>query len=65
MNNKFKLEKICINENLKLKILGLVIQTFGNVSIRIDTNHFCIKPSGIPAEELKINDIALLEVSNG
>ena len=57
--------KNCIKQNILLIKKDLVIQTFGNVSIRIDTNHFCIKPSGIPAEELKINDIPIIRISDG
>ena len=37
MKKNIKLEKKCIEENKKLINLGLAFQTFGNVSIKIDT----------------------------
>ena len=57
-----KLEKICIKENIKLSKFGLGDHSFGNVSIRIDKNHFYIKPSGYNVKKLKIGDCPLISI---
>ena len=65
MKSKKELEKNCINENIKLQNLGLVIQSFGNVSIRINNNHFFIKPSGINPKKLKNIDCPIIRIQDG
>lgn len=50
---------------MQLQALGLVIYTFGNVSA-VDRNAgvFAIKPSGVPYEVLKPQDIVILDYDN-
>ena len=59
-----KLEKICIKENIKLSKFGLQDHSFGNVSVRIDKNHFYIKPSGYNVKKLKIGDCPLISIQS-
>ena len=51
--------------NMELPSKGLVIYTFGNVSA-IDRNRgvIAIKPSGVPYEELKPDDIVIVDLEN-
>ena len=50
---------------MELPKLDLVIYTFGNVSAA-DQAHgvFAIKPSGVPYEQLKVDDIVILDFEN-
>lgn len=63
MNSKYKeLKRECYESNMQLDALGLVIYTFGNVSaVDRDNGVFAIKPSGVPYEELKADDIVILD----
>ena len=65
MKKNIKLDKKCIEQNKKLIDLGLAIQTFGNVSIKIDNNHFFIKPSGIDSKKLKNGDCPIIRINDG
>ncbi len=60
-----ELKKQCLEANLMLPNLGLVIQTFGNVSI-VDRKKRCfaIKPSGVPYADLKKQDIVIVDFDN-
>jgi len=60
-----KLKEDCLKSNLELKNQGLIIYTFGNVSI-VDRKHevFAIKPSGVPYEELKSEDMVIVDFDN-
>lgn len=50
---------------MELNALGLVIYTFGNVSaVDRDNGVFAIKPSGVPYEELRPEDIVILDFDN-
>lgn len=66
MNSKYKeLKRECYEANMQLDALGLVIYTFGNVSaVDRDNGVFAIKPSGVPYEELKADDIVILDYEN-
>ncbi|MCR5102409.1 MAG: class II aldolase/adducin family protein [Butyrivibrio sp.] len=44
----------------KLMDLGLLVRTWGNVSCKIDDNHFLITPSGIRYENLTVDKIVLV-----
>ena len=48
--------------NMQLPVLGLVLFTFGNVSV-VDRNKavFAIKPSGVPYATLKADDIVIVD----
>ncbi|MDH5825253.1 L-ribulose-5-phosphate 4-epimerase [Sphingobacterium faecium] len=48
--------------NMQLPKLGLVLFTFGNVSVSDrDKSVFAIKPSGVPYEELSPNDMVIVD----
>ena len=56
-----KLQQECLVANLQLPKLGLVLYTFGNVSCADrDLGVFAIKPSGVSYEELKAEDIVIV-----
>jgi len=66
MSSKFKaLKQECYDANMELNALGLVIYTFGNVST-VDRKNgvFAIKPSGVPYEILKPEDMVILDFEN-
>lgn len=61
----YLLKKECLDANLELNKQNLVIYTFGNVSVVDRKNKvFAIKPSGIPYETLKIEDIVIVDFNN-
>jgi L-ribulose-5-phosphate 4-epimerase len=64
--SQFKeLKENCYEANMELDALGLVIYTFGNVSaVDRDAGVFAIKPSGVPYEVLKPEDIVILDYDN-
>ena len=61
--SEFKtLKSDCYEANLELPRLGLVIYTFGNVSIADHSRGvFAIKPSGVPYEKLRPQDMVILD----
>ena len=60
------LKKICCEENLKLPELGLVLYTFGNVSIvDRELGVFAIKPSGVEYSNLTPDKIAVVSLETG
>ena len=66
MSSKYRaLKEECFEANIELNDLGLVIYTFGNVSA-VDRDHgvFAIKPSGVPYEKLKPEDMVVLDYDN-
>ncbi|MDA7778036.1 L-ribulose-5-phosphate 4-epimerase [Flavobacteriaceae bacterium] len=66
MNSKFKkLKQECYKANLELNSLGLVVYTFGNVSsVDREQKLFAIKPSGVPYEDLKAEDMVVVDFEN-
>jgi L-ribulose-5-phosphate 4-epimerase len=66
MSSKYKsLKEECYEANMELNALGLVIYTFGNVSaVDRDNAVFGIKPSGVPYETLKPEDIVIMDYDN-
>lgn len=59
------LKEECYEANMQLPKLDLVIYTFGNVSaVDRDQEVFAIKPSGVPYEVLKPEDIVILNFDN-
>ena len=42
-----KFAKLCIDQNRTIVEKKLSIQNFGNVSLKIDDEHFVIKPNGV------------------
>lgn len=66
MRSKYtSLKEECYEANMELNALGLVIYTFGNVSA-VDRENavFAIKPSGVPYETLKPEDIVIMDYDN-
>jgi L-ribulose-5-phosphate 4-epimerase len=66
MSSSYKeLKRESYEANMELEALGLVIYTFGNVSA-VDRNNavFAIKPSGVPYEQLKPEDIVIVDYEN-
>lgn len=60
MYNRIKQE--AYDANMELPKLGLVLFTFGNVSVVDRENKvFAIKPSGVPYEDLKPSDIVIVD----
>jgi len=66
MNSNYKaLKQECFEANIALNNLGLVIYTFGNVSaVDREKGVFAIKPSGVPYELLKPEDIVIVDFDN-
>jgi len=60
-----ELKRECYEANMQLNELGLVIYTFGNVSaVDRDKGVFAIKPSGVPYEQLRPEDIVMVDYDN-
>jgi L-ribulose-5-phosphate 4-epimerase len=55
----------CIIENKLLKKKKLSIQTFSNVSIKINKNYFTIKPSGMRPEDIELKKCPIVKISDG
>ncbi len=66
MKKKYlRLAKNCLEQNIHLVKKKLVIQNFGNVSLRYDRNHFIIKPSGVDLNKTKPIDLPLINITTG
>jgi len=65
MENQRKIIKECINQNKLLKKKKLSVQTFSNVSIRLNDKYFAIKPSGVLPEKIKLNKCPIIKISDG
>lgn len=66
MSSLYKdLKQECYEANMQLNALNLVVYTFGNVSA-VDRKNgvFAIKPSGVPYEDLKSEDIVIVDFDN-
>jgi L-ribulose-5-phosphate 4-epimerase len=66
MSSKYTaLKQECYEANMELNALKLVVYTFGNVSaVDRENGVFAIKPSGVPYEDLKPEDIVILDFDN-
>lgn len=63
MSRYNKIKTACYEANMQLPKLGLVLFTFGNVSVADrKENIFAIKPSGVPYEELKADDMVIVDL---
>ena len=57
-----ELKQVCYEANMQLPKLGLVLFTFGNASVVDRENRvFAIKPSGVPYETLRPEDIVVVD----
>lgn len=65
MKNFVHLQNACYEANMQLPALDLVVYTFGNVSV-VDRKLevFAIKPSGVPYESLRSEDIVVVDFDN-
>ena len=63
MSSQYKdLKQECYEANMQLNALNLVVYTFGNVSaVDRENGVFAIKPSGVPYEDLKPEDIVIVD----
>jgi len=60
-----KLKESCFNANMQLPQLNLVVYTFGNVSeVDREKGVFAIKPSGMPYQDLKAEDMVIVDFDN-
>ena len=66
MSSKYAaLKQECYEANMELNALKLVVYTFGNVSaVDRENGVFAIKPSGVAYEELKPEDIVIVDFDN-
>ncbi|MGF1636870.1 MAG: L-ribulose-5-phosphate 4-epimerase [Cyclobacteriaceae bacterium] len=65
MSSYKSLKEACFEANMELPRLGLVLYTFGNVSAAdASRGVFAIKPSGVPYEKLKVEDIVIVDYDN-
>ncbi|MEL7835075.1 L-ribulose-5-phosphate 4-epimerase [Fodinibius sp. Rm-B-1B1-1] len=56
------LKKVAYRSNMRLPELGLVLFTFGNASAADHEREvFAIKPSGVPYDELNVDDIVIVD----
>ncbi|MDQ5928941.1 MAG: L-ribulose-5-phosphate 4-epimerase [Bacteroidota bacterium] len=65
MSKYAALKQECYEANMQLNALKLVVYTFGNVSaVDRENGVFAIKPSGVAYEELKAEDIVIVDFDN-
>ncbi|MDF9801186.1 L-ribulose-5-phosphate 4-epimerase [Catalinimonas alkaloidigena] len=65
MSQYTDIKEAAYQANMQLPELGLVLFTFGNVSAVDRTKGvFAIKPSGVPYEKLKTEDIVIVDFDN-
>ncbi|MET3025373.1 L-ribulose-5-phosphate 4-epimerase [Flavobacterium sp. UW10123] len=66
MSSLYKdLKQECYDANMQLNALNLVVYTFGNVSaVDREKGVFAIKPSGVPYEDLKPEDMVIVDFDN-
>ena len=63
--NYEEIKQAAYEANMQLPALGLVLFTFGNVSVADrEKNVFAIKPSGVPYAELTANKMVVLDFEN-
>lgn len=57
-----QIKQECYDANMELPKLGLVLFTFGNVSVADrEKKVFAIKPSGVPYEELTVDQMVIVD----
>ena len=61
--NKFKTK--CFKSNKDILSKKLSIQSFGNVSQKISSDLFVIKPSGVNLNQIKSKDLVIVKISSG
>ena len=58
------MRRMVIEGGLRLVREGLVARTWGNISLRVDSEHMLITPSGLAYQELEPEDIVLVNYHN-
>ena len=56
------ISKVCLDQNKLLLKKKLSINVFGNVSLRLDDNHFVIKPSGAILEKVNPRKLPIVNI---
>jgi len=65
MSDFQKIKQAAYDANMMLPKLGLVLFTFGNASaVDRERGVFAIKPSGVPYEKLRVEDIVIVDFDN-
>ncbi|MCG8390883.1 MAG: L-ribulose-5-phosphate 4-epimerase [Cytophagales bacterium] len=65
MSSYSSIKEECYEANMQLPKLGLVVYTFGNVSaVDRKSGVFAIKPSGVPYETLRSQDMVIVDFDN-
>jgi len=65
MSDFQKIKQQAYDANMMLPKLGLVLFTFGNASaVDRERGVFAIKPSGVPYEKLRVEDIVIVDFDN-
>ena len=65
MNGLNRFFNECKKQNISLVKKNLSIQTFSNVSVRIDSKFFTIKPSGVVPSKINIKDCPVIRINDG
>jgi len=62
MNNYQRIRQEAYDANMQLPALGLVLFTFGNVSVAdSEQQAFAIKPSGVPYNQLSVDNMVIVD----
>ncbi len=60
-----KLREDIIEVSLELLKQGLIVRTWGNISARVDDDHYIITPSGIKYEDLEPSMLPVVNINDG
>ncbi|MBE5844185.1 MAG: class II aldolase/adducin family protein [Butyrivibrio sp.] len=60
-----KLREDIIEVSLDLLKQGLIVRTWGNISARLDDDHYVITPSGIKYEDLEPSMLPIVNIADG
>lgn len=63
--NLNEIKKDILSTGVMLLDMGLVARTWGNLSARIDSNHFLITPSGRNYRDLRGDELVIVNISDG
>ncbi len=63
-NSLLEARKNIISVSRELHEIGLLVRTWGNISARVDEEHFLVTPSGIRYEDLTPEMIVLVKISD-
>ena len=63
-NELLDVKERIITVSRQLKDMGLLVRTWGNISCRVDSDHFLITPSGIRYEDLTPDMIVKVNIND-